>query len=89
MELRPWKLSNKSSGGRSSRKLQSSLRGLGFTSTTHNEIEGGVASDEMSTKGLTDNVIHQQRDVDVVIAEASEVRKVRRGPIMLNRGPRT
>lgn len=45
---------------------------MGLTTTTHNEIEGGVTSDYSSTKGLTDSVIHQQREVDVVIAEASQ-----------------
>ncbi|CAI6342060.1 unnamed protein product [Periconia digitata] len=86
IELRPWKSSYKTYGSRSSRKLQSSLGGLGITSTVHNEIGVGAADDQTSTASLTNNVIHQQRDVDVVIAEASEVR---RGPIMFNRGSRT
>ncbi|KAI1076551.1 hypothetical protein F5B20DRAFT_320397 [Whalleya microplaca] len=69
IELRPWRTSNKDSSG-SSRKFHSSLRGMGLSTTTHNEIEGGVASDQASTRRLTDSVIHQQRDVDVVISEA-------------------
>lgn len=44
---------------------------MGLSTTTYNEIEGGVSSDHASTKGLTDSVIHQQRDVDVVITTAS------------------
>lgn len=46
---------------------------MGLATTVHNEIEGGAAGDSASTKGLTDNVIHEQREVDVVIAEASTV----------------
>lgn len=45
---------------------------MGLATTTHNEIEGGVTSDNASTKRLTDSVIHQQREVDIVIADASQ-----------------
>ncbi|KAI5865916.1 hypothetical protein GGS23DRAFT_359852 [Durotheca rogersii] len=72
IELRPWGTSNKSSSG-PSQKFEPSLRGIGLSTTTYNEIEGGVNSDYASTRELTASVIHQQRDVDVVVADASEV----------------
>jgi hypothetical protein len=68
-EMNAWK-SPKKSFSRSSRATYS-LRGMGLTTTVHNEIEGGAAGDSASTKGLTDSMIHQQTEVDVVIAEAS------------------
>jgi hypothetical protein len=51
--------------------LHTPLRGMGLSTTTRNEIEGGVIGDQASAKGLVDSVIHQQRDVDIVIAQAS------------------
>jgi len=68
----PWRSSKKNST-KSSRDTYLSLRDVGLTTTVHNKIEGGAAGDSASTKGLTESVIHQQRDVDVVIAEASTV----------------
>ncbi|KAI1335307.1 hypothetical protein F5Y15DRAFT_419973 [Xylariaceae sp. FL0016] len=70
-ELRPWRSTLKTFGG-STRKFPSSLKGMGLSATTYNEIEGGVDGEQARTRGLTDGVIHQQRDVDVTIQNAPE-----------------
>ncbi|KAI2472244.1 hypothetical protein F4781DRAFT_9034 [Annulohypoxylon bovei var. microspora] len=75
IELLPWGSSIKAStlktfGGSGQRKFNSSAREIGLETTTHNEIEGGVDSEDSSTRGLTEGVIHRQREVDVVITDA-------------------
>lgn len=44
---------------------------MGLSSTTHTEIEGGMGADNASTRGLTQGVIHQQREVNVMVAQSS------------------
>ncbi|KAI1415380.1 hypothetical protein F5Y13DRAFT_187484 [Hypoxylon sp. FL1857] len=77
IELLPWGSTIKAStlktfGGSGPRKVNSSLRGMGLTTTTYNEIEGGNDGEWSSTRALTDGVIHQQREVDVVVTDAPE-----------------
>ena len=67
-ELPPWRSATKSL---SSRGFQS-LRGIGLSTTTQIEIEGGVVGDSASTRGLTSTVIYQQREVAVVVSDALE-----------------
>ncbi|KAI0176026.1 hypothetical protein GGR52DRAFT_342075 [Hypoxylon sp. FL1284] len=74
--LLPWAPNIKNStlktiGGSGPRRFSPSLRGMGLATTTYNEIEGGVKGEHSSTRGLVDGAIHQQREVDVVITDAS------------------
>ncbi|KAI2610542.1 hypothetical protein GGR54DRAFT_643375 [Hypoxylon sp. NC1633] len=75
IELLPWASSVKAStlktfGGSGPRKFRPTLLGMGLTTTTHNEIEGGVDGRQSSTRALVDGVIHQQREVDIAITDA-------------------
>ncbi|KAI0019843.1 hypothetical protein F4780DRAFT_409168 [Xylariomycetidae sp. FL0641] len=70
IELRPWRSTLKTFGSSTRRHPSSPLRGMGLSTTVYNEIEGGADGEDASTRGLTDGVIHQQREVDVTIHDA-------------------
>ncbi|XXH00587.1 hypothetical protein Hte_006935 [Hypoxylon texense] len=75
IELLPWASpvkapTLKTFGGSGPRKFNPSLGRMGLTTTTQNEIEGGTDGEQSSTRALVDGVIHQQREVDVVITDA-------------------